>query len=256
MGVEPTTYTMRTYRSSQLSYCPKSCRLHYYTPFLRKSKRNSGFFPQISYKKATAVTAPSKLFLRLFSSQKVEIRVFSMDSQSVLSVDSEENPIFGFGDFGPSRQKPFENAQEKNRQVHWAKRRKRFVRSKRKRSGGQQKDSGASSKSQEVSSDKREKVRCVRKRSGASGRNQGRFVRQKGKGPGGSKRPEASAKGPVRLAKVRSVSSGKRSWSVRKGPGGGGGRPFFLIFHGKDLHLPFPLLYCLEKKQQERRASS
>ena len=31
MGVEPTTYTMRTYRSSQLSYCPFRCFYIIYT---------------------------------------------------------------------------------------------------------------------------------------------------------------------------------------------------------------------------------
>ena len=33
MGVEPTTYTMRTYRSSQLSYCPTKNYLILYTHF-------------------------------------------------------------------------------------------------------------------------------------------------------------------------------------------------------------------------------
>ena len=36
MGVEPTTYTMRTYRSSQLSYCPTKVYQLIYTVMKKK----------------------------------------------------------------------------------------------------------------------------------------------------------------------------------------------------------------------------
>ena len=44
MGVEPTTYTMRTYRSSQLSYCPTLKTILDYTPVSEKSKWNFVIF--------------------------------------------------------------------------------------------------------------------------------------------------------------------------------------------------------------------
>ena len=43
MGVEPTTYTMRTYRSSQLSYCPTKRYLIIYPSSGKKQARNRFF---------------------------------------------------------------------------------------------------------------------------------------------------------------------------------------------------------------------
>lgn len=44
MGVEPTTYTMRTYRSSQLSYCPNKKNILLYTRLSKKQAHFPFFF--------------------------------------------------------------------------------------------------------------------------------------------------------------------------------------------------------------------
>ena len=74
MGVEPTTYTMRTYRSSQLSYCPTKTYQLIYT-VTGKNQGGFLFFPKkaAGYPLLKRVGALSSYYAHLFDGRREAI---------------------------------------------------------------------------------------------------------------------------------------------------------------------------------------